>query len=302
MDDPDWRADNVKELKNKFEAFTNFTGNILLTDNKQSENTMLERWLQNKIQYRIKEVTENLEELKTRTALQTALFETWNDIRWYIQRKNNNSTTTVTATLVNVVKTWIKMLAPFAPYMCEELWSQTGETGFISTTPWPQFDENKIDPTAEEQENLIIDILTDTQNILKATKITPKQLVFYTAATWKWQIYLKILEKTKTGETKISELMKEFSNTPELKPYIKDIATLVPKIIKNTTKLSTNRKTNMTKIQEINEKQTIQNTLNFLKDRFNTEITVYNEGDQNRYDPKNRAPTAIPCQPAIYIQ
>jgi len=301
MDDPDWRADNVKELKNKFEALTNFAINIFTTA-KQPENTTLEHWLQNKLQYRIQEVTESLEELKTRTALQTALFEVWNDIKWYIQRKNNTNVNT--NTLVDVIKTWIKLLAPFAPYMCEELWSQTGETDFISTTQWPQFDQNKIDTNAEEQENFIIDILTDTQNILKATKITaPKQIIFYTAATWKWQIYLKILEKTKTGETKISELMKEFTNTPELKPHIKDIATLVPKIIKTTTKISANRKTNMIKIQITNEKQVIQNALNFLKDRFNTtEITVYNEDDTNKNDPKNRATTAIPYQPAIYIQ
>ncbi|MCL2173330.1 MAG: leucine--tRNA ligase [Candidatus Bathyarchaeota archaeon] len=298
MDDPDWRADNVEELKNKFEALTNFVSNIFM-DSRQSENTFLERWLQNRLQYRILEVTESLQELKTRTALQIALFEVWNDLRWYKQRKGSNVNTVV---LFEAVKTWIKMLTPFAPYMCEELWSQTGETGFISVVSWPQFDENKIDVEAEEQENLITDILNDTQNILKATKITPKQLVFYTAAAWKWQIYLKILEKTKTGEAKISELMKDFSNNPELKPHIKDIAILVPKIIKTTNRLSLNRKTNMLKIQKIDEKTVMQNALDFLKDRFGAEVTIYSEEDQNRYDPKTRASTAMPYQPAIYIQ
>jgi len=297
MDDPDWRADNVEELKNKFEALTNFIINIITTA-KQSENTVLEQWLQNKLQYRIQEVTESLEELKTRTALQIALFEVWNDIRWYIQRKGN----TRAIVLVEAIKVWIKMLAPFAPYISEELWSQTDETCFISTAQWPKIDETKRYVTAEEQENLIIDILTDTQNILKATKIIPKQLIFYTASAWKWQIYLSILEKAKVGETKISEVMREFSSKPELKPHMKDIAILVPKIIKATTKLSSNRKTNIIKIQKIDEKQVMQNALKFLKDRFNTEISIYSEEDKERYDPKNRAPTAIPYQPAIYIE
>jgi hypothetical protein len=130
----------------------------------------------------------------------------------------------------------------------------------------------------------------------------PKQLVFYTTATWKWQIYLAILEKTKSGEAKISDLMKEFSSNPELKPYMKDIAALVPKILKTVTKLSSIRKTNMIKIQKIDEKQTIQNALDFLKNRFEAEVTVYSEDDKDRYDPKNRASMAIPYQPAIYIQ
>jgi leucyl-tRNA synthetase len=297
MDDPDWRADNVCDLKGKFEALMGFASNIFATA-KQDENTMLERWLQSKMQYRIQEVTEALEEMKTRTALQTALFEIWNDLRWYIQRKGNTNA----KALAEAVKIWIKMLTPFAPYMCEELWSQSGETGFISTAQWPKFEENKLDVAAEEQENLITDILTDTQNILKATKIAPKRLVFYTAAAWKWQIYLKILEKTIAGDAKINELMKEFASNPELKPHMKEIAALVPKIIKAQTKLAQNRKANIAKIKTADEKQIVQNALGFLKERFGAEVDVFSEDDKERYDPKNRASMAMPYQPAIYIE
>jgi leucyl-tRNA synthetase len=297
MDDPDWRADNVCDLKTKFDALMGFAGNIIATA-KQEENTVLERWLQSKLQYRIQEVTQSLDEMKTRTALQTALFEVWNDLRWYIQRKGNTNA----KALAEAVKVWIKMLAPFAPYLCEELWSQTGETGFISTAGWPKYDEAKLDVAAEEQENLITDILTDTQNILKATKILPKRLVFYTAAGWKWQIYLKVLEKSLAGDAKINELMKEFSSNPELKPHMKDIAALVPKVIKASTKLAGNRKANMVKIQIVDEKQIVADALSFLKDRFGAEVSVYSEDDKDRYDPKNRAPMAMPYQPAIFIE
>jgi leucyl-tRNA synthetase len=297
MDDPDWRADNVNDLKNKFDTLNSFAINIITTA-KQDENTVLERWLQSKLQYRIREVTESLDEMKTRTALQTALFEVWNDLRWYIQRKGNTNA----KALVEAVKVWIKMLTPFAPYMCEELWSQTGETGFISVAKWPEFDEAKLDLAAEEQENLITDILTDTQNILKATKITPKRLVFYTAAAWKWQIYLKVLEKAIAGDAKINELMKEFASNPELKPHMKDIAALVPKVIKISTKLAQNRKANMVKIKTVDENQIMQNALGFLKERFGATVDVYSEDDKERYDPKNRAPMAMPYQPAIYIE
>jgi leucyl-tRNA synthetase len=297
MDDPDWRADNINDLKIKFDALMGFANNIIATA-KQDENTVLERWLISKMQYRIQEVTQSLEEMKTRTSLQVALFETWNDLRWYIQRKGNTNA----KALVEAVKIWIKMLTPFAPYMCEELWGQTGEIGFISVAQWPKFDEAKLDLAAEEQENLITDILTDTQNILKATKIVPKRIVFYTAAAWKWQIYLKILEKAIAGDAKINELMKDFSSNPELKPQMKDIAALVPKVIKASTKLAGNRKANIFKIKSVDEKQIVQNALCFLKERFGAEVNVYSEDDKARYDPKNRAPMAMPYQPAIYIE
>ena len=97
--------------------------------------------------------------------------------------------------LAEAVKVWVKMLAPFAPFICEELWSKTGETCFVSVAKWPECDEEKIDVAAEEQENLIIDIIEDTTNILKATKITPERICFYIATTWKMQVYLKIVDK-----------------------------------------------------------------------------------------------------------
>jgi leucyl-tRNA synthetase len=297
MDDPDWRADNVTDLKIKFEALIGFASNIIATA-KNDDNTPLERWLQSRIQQRVKDVTAALDELKTRTALQTALFETWNDLRWYIQRKGNTNA----KALLNAVKDWLKMLAPFAPFMCEELWSQTGEEGFISVAKWPVHDPAKVDAAAEEQENLVTDVMSDTNNILKAMKIAPSRIVYYTATAWKWQVYLKIVEKTIAGEAKINELMKEFAADPSLKPHMKDIAPMVPKIVKALTKVSGDRKANMIKIGEVNEKDIVAGAEAFYKDRFNAEIQVFSESDATRFDPKGRAAMAMPYQPAIYIE
>ena len=297
MDDPDWRAENVTDLKTKFEALMGFAGNII-SSAQIDENTALERWLTSRMQCRIKEVTSSLDELKTRTALQTALFETWNDLRWYIQRKGNCNT----KALVDAVKDWLKMLAPFAPFLCEELWSRTGEDGFISVANWPLFDDSKVDAASEEQENLITDIMADTNNILKAMKITPTRICYYTPASWKWDLYLKILEKTLTGEVKINELMKEFAANKDLKPHMKEVANMVPRVIKALTKVSGIRKSNMQKIRIINEQSILEESLFFLKNRFNAEIDVYSEDDADRFDPKRRASMAMPYQPAIYVE
>lgn len=297
MDDPDWRTDKVNDLKSKLESLLSFAGEIIASP-KNPQETALERWLLSRMQQRIREVTLALEELKTRTALQAALFDIWNDIRWYIQRKGK----TDAAALGEAVKIWLKLLAPFAPYTCEELWSQTSEEGFISVTQWPEVNEEKVDVTAVEQENLITDILEDTTNILKATKLTPKRLCLYTAAAWKWQVYLKVLSKTVTGEAKIPEIMKEVAADPTMKPRMKEIAAFVPRIIKALTKVSPQRKVNMQKIGAVDEKQILIESLSFLKERFNAQIDVYIENDTERYDPKKRAHMAIPYQPAIYVE
>lgn len=297
MDDPDWRADKVCDLQSKLESLLSFAGDIIINA-KNPEDTALENWLLSKMQQRIAEVTSALEELKTRTALQAALFDTWNDIRWYIQRKGKSDSTA----LKEAVKIWIRLLAPFAPYTCEELWSQIKETDFISTAPWPKLDESKVNVASEEQENLIIDILSDTTNILKATKIIPKKVCLYTAAEWKWQVYLKILNKAVSGEVKINEIMKELASDSAIRPHMKEASGLVPKIIKALPKFSPERKTNMQKIQIANEKQILRDSQCFFKERFNAEIEVYSEDDKERYDPKNRALMAMPYQPAIFIE
>ncbi len=164
------------------------------------------------------------------------------------------------------------------------------------------FDESKVDVAAEEQENLIIDVMADTSNILKAMKITPKRICYYTAASWKWQVYLKVLDKTLAGEAKINELMKEFAADKDLKPHMKDIAGMVPRVMKALTKLSNERKANIIKIKPVDEKEILDNAVGFLKERFNAEVCVYSEDDPKRYDPKNRAVMAMPYQPAIYVE
>jgi leucyl-tRNA synthetase len=297
MDDPDWRADNVCDLQSKLESLLNFAGDIIANAN-NPENTALERWLLSKMQRRIVEVTDALEELKTRTSLQAALFNCWNDIRWYSQRKGKADA----VALNEAVRIWLRLLAPFAPYTCEELWSKTGETGFISVASWPKFDESKVDVAAEEQENLITDILEDTTNILKATKITPKRLYLFTAAEWKWEVYLKVLDKAVAGEAKINEIMKELAADPALKPHMKDVASFVSRIIKALLKLSAKRKLNIQKIRVVDEKQSLTDAVCFFKERFNAEIVVYSEDYKERYDPKNRAIMAMPYQPAIFIE
>jgi len=38
---------------------------------------------------------------------------------------------------------FIKLLCPFAPHLCEELWEFTGHEGFCSMSQWPVYDESK---------------------------------------------------------------------------------------------------------------------------------------------------------------
>ena len=297
MDDPDWRADNAKDVQSKLESLCKFAEEIFAS-RKNAEEGHLERWLRSKLQQRIATVTTALDELKTRTALQVALFEVWNDLRWYLQRKGNMDSQTLT----DAVKVWLKLLAPFAPFTCEEMWSRGGETSLISVAEWPLVATKRIDVTTEAQENFITDMIADTLNILKATNIVPKKVCIYTAAPWKWNLYLKVLDRSVAGEVKMGEVMKEVAADANLKPHIKDAANFAQRLIKGLTKTPNDQKVNAMKVGAIDEKQIVKDAVGFLCSRFNAEVSVFTEEDVERYDPKGRAAMAMPGQPAIYIE
>jgi leucyl-tRNA synthetase len=200
------------------------------------------------------------------------------------------------------LEAWLRLLAPFAPYVCEELWSATGKANFISLAEWPRFDEDKVDVLAEERETLLTELIEDTLNVLKATKITPSRICYYTATAWKWSVYRSLLSRAVEGEVKVGEVMKELAKDPDLRENMKAVASFVPKALKTLNKLPSERKTRLASVELSGEKEFIESALSFLEERFTAKVAVYGEEDEARYDPKRRAALAVPGQPAIYIE
>jgi leucyl-tRNA synthetase len=297
MDDPDWRGENAADIQGKFGSLRNLALGIIEKAN-SDETTHLENWLLSKMQQRIGEVTRNLEELKTRTALEIALFETWNDFRWYTRRKGKTEAKAVQEAL----EVWLRLLAPFAPYVCEELWSAAGKENFISLADWPRVDEDNVDVLAEERENLLTDLVDDTLNVLRATKITPSRVCYYTAAGWKRKVYRSLVARAVEGDVKVNEVMRELAKDSSLRENMKAVASFVPKVLKALSKLPSERKKRLANVELSSEKEFVESALNFLEERFGAKVAVYGEEDKARYDPKQRAALAIPGQPAIYIE
>jgi len=297
MDDPDWRGENAADIQSKLQALSNLALGIVETANSDEAGHM-EKWLLSRLQQRIADVTQNLEELKTRTAVEVALFEVWNDFRWYARRKGKTEAKAVCEAL----EVWLRLLAPFAPYVCEELWSAAGKDRFISLAEWPQLNEAVVDALAEERENMLIDLVDDTLNVLKATKIAPSRICYYSAAGWKWKVYRNLVARAVEGDVKVGEVMKEFAKDPTLRENMKAIAGFVPKVLKALSKLPVERKRRLATVDLAGEKEFIESAIDFLEERFSAKVSVYGEEDGALYDPRKRAALAIPGQPAIYIE
>jgi hypothetical protein len=96
--------------------------------------------------------------------------------------------------------------------------------------------------------------------------------------------------------------MKEFSTREDLKGKSKEISKFASKIMADVKKMPEKRRENMLKIKGSNEKEVIEEAKDFLEERFDAQIAVYDEEDDQRYDPRQKAVMAMPSRPAIYIE
>lgn len=272
------------------------------TDVSEKTLTTIDKWMLSRLQEHVKKATEAMEKLAVRKAIHSILFELDQDVQWYQKRAKAMQENTMPHMLRETLDVQIRMLAPFAPHICEELWEIMGGQGFVSLSTWPTPDETKTDVKAEENETLIMNLLEDTQNIVKATSIKPKRICYYTASSWKWKTYLKIIEKSVSSEALQSGIIRELLQDPELKAKAKEVAEFTNKVMEEVKRMPMERKQKLLKIGVFDENQALKEAKDFLKQELNAEIQIYCEEEPQRYDPKNRARTAKPYRPAIYIE
>ncbi len=79
----------------------------------------------------IKKVTEAVENMRFNTAVSEMMIFA-------------NAATKAESVPVAWMEAFLRILAPFAPHMAEELWAFLGHTESITYAPWPAFDEGKL--------------------------------------------------------------------------------------------------------------------------------------------------------------
>ncbi|MDY6778036.1 MAG: class I tRNA ligase family protein, partial [Candidatus Nanohaloarchaea archaeon] len=138
--DFDWRQDEVEDYRNKLRKFYNQSLD-LYGSGETREKKKIDHYVLSRLQHIIRETEDAMEDFQTRKASLKAFFELNNLITWYRKRSD-----TLHAAVINeVVETQIRLLAPFIPHLCEELWDETGHDGLVTTASWPEVDDDLID-------------------------------------------------------------------------------------------------------------------------------------------------------------
>ena len=297
--DFDWREKEVLGTKRRLEWFREFAGKVEeikgsaldLTNIEKVELTRtIDLWMLSQLNQHIKASTEALEVFQTRKALQESLFLLKKDIDHYIYRVNHlldKKDPAVIYVLSTVLESWIRLLAPFTPHTCEELWSNYGGKGFVSVAKWPEVDESVISSEIEKSEELVQNLIKDINQIKNMVGEDAQKVHVYLAPDWKWDLY-KIANDV--GKPDIGQIM---GRAIEANIYDdkKEIAAVAKKVGREMTKTKY--------VGKINEAQIIDDALEYISNEVSSEVVVHTD---DSYDPQNKARNAMPYKPAILIE
>ena len=276
-----------------------------------------DKWLLHRVNSTIKEITNSFEEMRIRDALNTVLYLMDKDFEWYKKRKQSksdqvSSNNTGLFVISYFFRARIKMLAPFCPFLAEELWELLEpQKGSIFQDSWPNMNSELVNPITDENEQEISNILDDLHKILRVTKNTQlKNIHIYLSSNDKKILYDKVLNLVTNSKTKnFGLIMKSLlsdslisiehrnlvkSNTDFIKKINEDILSLTP--------LEQERRMNIGLFDEYN---TLLDGIGLLASEFGIQetcIKIYYEDDPKIYDPKNKAKLSRPFKPAIYLE
>ncbi|WP_456328293.1 leucine--tRNA ligase [Archaeoglobus sp.] len=269
--DADWRSKEVEAMKRHLERFFELVKEHYTKEIKEIDH--LDRWLMSRFQKAVKETRDAMEKLQTRRAVNYAFFEVMNDVRWYLKRGGDNLTV--------ILDDWIKLLAPFIPHICEELWHIKHDS-FVSLESYPEYDESKIDEKAEAIENYLKSFIEDVKEVMKFFKGESVYVAF--AEDWKVEA-LKVALNSDSMKSAMAELMKD----ERFKKIAKEVSAFLKRVFRD--------KETFKEIAEIDERKVIEENKEFIEREIGVKVVL----DESAV-PEDKRKQAMPGKPAIYVR
>ncbi len=232
----------------------------------------------NKMHRAIREVTNGIEELEYNKALLRLIA--------YIDYLSS-----LGAISEEALEALALLITPFTPHAAEELWEQLGHKKFISSEPWPKYNEKYINDEIEFGEALADMLMFDIKSVLELAKIAkPKHIKIIIAEEWKYD-YFKKLKEIFSKTFTVGEVLKELMKT-DLREYGQEISKITPRILKDPGKIPSIILNQEKELALVKEAQAV------LKETFKSSITI--EKAEQSKEPK--AKQALPGKPTIVIE
>lgn len=209
----------------------------------------------------------------------------------------------------------IKILAPFCPFLAEDLWHTFGNKNSIFTSTWPIVKSYGIDDDInEENEQSIINVLSDLNKIIKITKnMNVNKLFLYICSADKSYLYREILKlflNSQSKDKKFGEVMKSLlsaanGNDNKMIDKIKNNTEFIKKTIEDILSLTPNQRERRFNIENFDESKPLNDAISLISGEFKIapeNILIYKEDQDNVQDPNKKARFSRPYKPAIFLQ
>jgi len=309
LQDADFTLDMLKSIKERVERIYNTCVQLssLSTDtigrySNNNTNSMQQEdlWLLSRLNYVIKDVTDAMDKLRVREALNNILYIMEQDLQWYLKRarSKNRSDEDIAMVMRLFLDARVRMLAPFMPFISEEMWSilHNNKGGFVSLAEWPKADDSMINLIAYEGESLIRNTLNDIMNIVKVTKTKPEKVIIYTAEEWKWSTYLNILGLVTKGITNYTDIIRSILTDEHHTNRIKENMSMVKKMIDSILSDTPASRIRKLSIGMLDEVSILKDAKGLLEQELHASILVSKE------DEYSKKKGALPYKPAIYLE
>lgn len=169
-----------------------------------------DKWIIGRVSDAVQYVNKAMERFDLAMAGQRVYELIWNEFcDWYIEfvkkrlwGDDEADKRVVRGVLIYVLKSAIKLLHPFMPFITEEIWGFVSDNeGFLINSAWPEFDESKLFSQESEDVEAAMSAIKAIRNIRSEVDASPgKKLSAYIVSTEDG------IEKFKNGESIIKDL------------------------------------------------------------------------------------------------
>jgi leucyl-tRNA synthetase len=276
LEDPNWDSEFARNAGPKLAQWYEFA--LSNYGKGREDEKFIDRWLESVTVRTVKQTKEAMDRMDFRTAIQRGYFDMQRYLRWYVRR----SPVPNKRVMSWFIEMETKLLAPFCPHICEEIWEQIGGEGFIAKASYPIWDEKAAsDESIEKSEDFIRSVIEDIQEIVEVAQLKDaKDVYIYTAEEWKYKV-LQLAAGKNMGQA-----MKDVMADPEMRKAGKEVSKYVGKVISD--RLVPNG---------VDENAVLDEAKDFVGEEVGMHVLL-NPAE----DPENKRRFAIPGRPALLIK
>ncbi|MFB6105192.1 MAG: leucine--tRNA ligase [Halobacteriaceae archaeon] len=290
--DYDWRSEEVASTREQLDRFWERASEVIAADapDDRPELAHIDRWLLARLQSTIREATAALDRFETRRASQAVFYRFAETLRWY-RRRTDLDRPGAKWTQQTVLATRLRLLAPFVPFLTNELHDRLVGTP-AEDAAWPEPDPALEDQQVEAEEALVQELVEDINDIIDVTGTDPETVWVYTAADWKTDVFETVVD---VGPEDTGAIMGAVMEDPANRERGDVVESLVSDLVETVRSRSDEEVAALTAVEE---REVYERASTFLAETFDATVEVVPETAAS----DEKASQAVPFRPAIRLE